>query len=241
MQQARAVPPEILAAAPHSPWKHDPAQFGAPAEPRDTPSRRTALDLLGATCGQVLDVGCGGGSACIALADAAGMLVGLDHDPGMLAAFERDCAARDIAHRTVLGAWPDVADQAGRADVVACHHVGYNTPELAPFLSALTAAARRGVVMELTARHPMAWLDPLWQRFHGLDRGAPATADDAVAVLVELGIQPSIVRWEREARLPEDPAWAARRLCLPPERVPEVAAALEDLPRRPRSVVTLSW
>ena len=73
------------------------------------------------------------------------------------------------------------------------------------------------MVMELTARHPMAWLDPLWVRFHGLHREPPATADDAVAVLEELGITPTVVRWARPARLPEDPEWVARRLCLPPE------------------------
>ncbi|MDQ2709267.1 MAG: hypothetical protein M3Z25_17265 [Actinomycetota bacterium] len=48
----------------------------------------------------------------------------------------------------------------------------------------------RGVVMELTAQHPMSWLDPLWVRFHDLHRGEPATADDAVAVLTGLGITP---------------------------------------------------
>lgn len=239
------MPPEILAAAPRSPWKHDPAHFGAPARPADTPSRSAALRLLG-ECdgpgrGSVLDVGCGGGRASLAVAEAAGSLIGVDHDPGMLEVFAADCAARGIEHRTILGPWPEVADEAGRADVVVCHHVGYNTVDFAPFLSALTEAARRGVVMELTARHPMSWLDPLWDRFHGVHRGEPATADDAIAVLGELGITPSVTRWDRGARLPEDPVWVARRLCLPESRVDEVAAALETLPPRTREVVTLVW
>jgi hypothetical protein len=51
-----------------------------------------------------------------------------------------------------------------------------------------------------------------------------------------------VVRWDRPARLPEDPEWVARRLCLPPERIGEVADALAELPAgRPRSTVTLSW
>lgn len=243
MQEARGIPPEILAQVSVSPWKHDPKHFTAPAEPHDTPSRDAALALLETrgSNGTVLDVGCGGGSASLAVAERAKLLVGVDHNPGMLEVFAADCAARGLECRTVLGEWPEVAPDAGTADAVLCHHVGYNTVDFPPFLRALTEAARRGVVMELTGQHPMAWLDPLWVRFHGLHRPAPATADDAVAVLVEMGISPTVTRWERPARLPEDPVWVARRLCLPPERVGEVAAALAEIPPRPRGTVTLAW
>jgi SAM-dependent methyltransferase len=305
LQEARGIPPEILAQAPASPWRHDPKHFVAPAEPADAPSRDAALALLRTAASQrtgkhddvrtvrnvtgwaaradqddarpvpgpaewparadqddartapdaaqrlaradeggdvtVLDVGCGGGSASLAVADHADLLVGVDHHPGMLEVFAADCAARGVRYRTVLGEWPDVAKEAGRADAVLCHHVGYNTVDFPPFLTALTEAARVGVVMELTAQHPMAWLDPLWVRFHGLHRPPPATADDAVAVLRELGIEPTVTRWRRPPRLPEDPAWVARRLCLPPERVPEVAEALAETPPRPRDTVTLTW
>lgn len=241
MQQARGIPPEILAKVPESPWKHDPKHFAAPAEPHDTPSRDAALALLDGGRGEVLDVGCGGGSASLAVAERAKLLVGVDHNPGMLEVFAADCTARGLEHRTVLGEWPEAAAEAGPADAVLCHHVGYNTVDFPPFLRALAGAARRGVVMELTGQHPMAWLDPLWVRFHGLHRPAPATADDAVAVLEELGISPEVTRWERPARLPEDPVWVARRLCLPAERVGEVAAALAEIPPRPRVTVTITW
>ncbi|WP_219417127.1 hypothetical protein [Pseudonocardia nigra] len=118
------------------------------------------------------------------------------------------------------------------------HHVLHNVVDLPPFLHALTAAARRGVVVEMMGQHPMAWLDPLWVRFHGLHRPPPATTDDAVAVLRELGIEPAVHRWERAGPPRQDPEWVTRRLCLPPERVPEVAAAL--LPW-PRTAATLVW
>ncbi|HZZ49123.1 MAG TPA: class I SAM-dependent methyltransferase [Pseudonocardia sp.] len=246
MQEARGLPPEILEKAPESPWRHDPEAFRAPATPFDTPSRDTALALLEQPPGpgrelSVLDVGCGGGSASLAVADHSDLLVGVDHNPGMLDVFSADCAARGVAFRAVLGEWPSVSNDAGIADVVLCHHVGYNTPELAPFVVGLTVAARRGVVMELTERHPMAWLDPLWLRFHDFARDTPATADDAVAILQELGIAPKVTRWERPARLPDDPAWVTKRLCLPLERVDEVAEALSEISPRPRGVVTLSW
>lgn len=246
LQEARGLPPEILAKAPETPWKHDPNAFRAPEVPDDTPSRAAALALLDQDSGDgrartVLDVGCGGGSASLAVADHAELLVGLDHNPGMLEVFSADCEARAVAHRAVLGEWPSASDEAGIADVVLCHHVGYNTVEIAPFLVGLTVAARRGVVVELTARHPMAWLDPLWVRFHDFHRETSATADDVVEVLAQLGITPEVTRWERPAKLPEDPVWVAKRLCLPAERADEVADALAEIPPRPRTTVTLSW
>jgi hypothetical protein len=126
------------------------------------------------------------------------------------------------------------------ADVVLTHHVLHNVVDLPPFLHALTAGARRGVVVEMMAQHPMAWLDPLWVRFHALHRPPSATTDDAVAVLRELGIEPAVVRWERPDPPRQDPAAVTRRLCLPEEALPEVEAALDELVR-PRVVATLSW
>jgi SAM-dependent methyltransferase len=246
LQEARGIPPEILAQAAVSPWRHDPGHFGAPAEPEDSPSRDAALALLGHGGARgagpiVLDVGCGGGRASLAVADHAETLIGVDHDPGMLEVFAADCEARGVAFRTVLGEWPAVLDEIGIADAVLCHHVGYNTVEFPPFLVALTVVARHGVVMELTGQHPMAWLDPLWLRFHGLRRETPATVDDAVAVLTEIGLTPEVTRWQRPPQLPQAPEWVAKRLCLPEERVPEVAEALAAIPPRPRDVATLTW
>ncbi|WP_300010719.1 class I SAM-dependent methyltransferase [Pseudonocardia sp.] len=240
LQSGRGIPAEILARAPRSPWQHDPRDFAAPPVPADTPSRRAALALLG-DGGTVLDVGCGGGDASLALAGAATSITATDLQPDMLGVFAADATARGVAHRTVGGRWPDVAATAGTADVVVCHLVLHNVVDLPPFLRALTEAAHRGVVVEMLAEHPMAWLDGLWMRFHGLDRPPPATVDDAVAVLVELGITPEVTRWERETAPRQDAAWVARRLCLPAERVGEVAAALAELPPRPRHAATLSW
>lgn len=238
------MPEEIRAAAPADPYRHDPARFRPPAVPEDTPSRQAALALLGADGGTVLDVGCGGGAAGLALVPMVTRLTGVDHAEDMLRAFEQACTERGVAHRTVLGAWPDVAPQAGAADVVVCHHVGYNTAELGPFVAALGAAARRGVVVELHAVHPGAWLDPLWEQFHGLRRPPPATAEDALAVLAEIGIQPRVHRWTRPAQ-PRNPDaeldFSLRRLCLPAERRAEVAAAVRRLGPRQRELLTITW
>ncbi|GAA1283599.1 hypothetical protein GCM10009609_55550 [Pseudonocardia aurantiaca] len=238
-QEGRGVPPEILAKADTNPWHHEVRDFAAPTEPVDTPSRRAALELLG-TGGTVLDVGCGGGAAAFALVERATHVTGADQQQDMLDAFATEAQARGVPHRTVLGRWPDIAAAAGTADVVVSHHVLHNVVDLPPFLLALTAAAGRGVVVEMMGEHPMAWLDPLWERFHGLHRPPSATTDDAVAVLRELGIEPAVWRWERVAPPRQDPVWVTRRLCLPATAVPEVGAALDGLVR-PRLAATLSW
>jgi SAM-dependent methyltransferase len=239
LQNGRGVPPEILAAAPADPWTHAPRDFAAPPVAADTPSRAAAARLLG-DGGTVLDVGCGGGAAAFAL-DRLTSVTGVDRQRDMLDQFAAAARARGVPHRTVLGSWPDVAGTAGGADVVLCHHVLHNVVDLPPFVAALAAAARRGVVVEMLAEHPLAWLDLLWVRFHGLHRPPPATDLDAVAVLHELGVRPEVVGWERPDPPPQDPAWVARRLCLPAERVPEVAAAVSELPPRPRRAATLTW
>ncbi len=240
---ARAIPAHVLAAAPADPYRHDPQRFAAPRHALDTPSRRAALDLLDGR-GSVLDVGAGAGAASLALLPHVSSVTGVDDATDMLSAFAKACLDRDVPYAAVLGAWPDVAPDAGTADVVVCHHVVYNTAELAPFGRALDAAARRGVVVELHDEHPTAWLDPLWRRFHALTRPPAATAEDAVAVLREAGLDPLVVRWRKPER-PEDPRAEAlrvtRRLCLSASRVDEVRAALAELPRPSRDHVTLHW
>jgi SAM-dependent methyltransferase len=239
LQSGRGVPPEILARAEHDPWHHDAADFAAPAVAVDTPSRAAGLALL-ESGGSVIDVGCGGGDAAFALLGPASHLTGVDRQQDMLDAFAADARMRGVPFDTVLGAWPDVASEAGTADVVVSHHVLHNVVDLPPFVLALTAAARRGVVVEMLGQHPMAWLDPLWERFHGLHRPPPATTDDAVAVLRELGIEPVVTTWERTSPPRQDPVWVTRRLCLPATAVPEVDAALDALVR-PRTAATLTW
>lgn len=242
--EARAIPAEILAAAPQDPYRHEPARFRPPAVPEDTPSRRTALTLLGNEGGTVLDVGCGAGAAGLALVPKVTQLTGTDHAEDMLSVFEQACAERGVPHRTVLGPWPDTAPEAGVADVVVSHHVGYNTVDLGPFFAALGAAARRGAVVEIHAEHPGGWMDPLWAHFYGVHRPPPATAEDALAVLAEIGIHPQVQRWSRP-RKPRDPEeeirFSLRRLCLPAERRAEVAEVVQGLGPRHRDLITLSW
>ncbi|MFZ2058857.1 MAG: hypothetical protein WAV54_15745, partial [Acidimicrobiales bacterium] len=122
----------------------------------------------------------------------------------------------------------------GPADVVTCHHVLYNVADLGPFVAALTAHARRLVVVELTARHPLTPLNRLWERFHGLVRPEVPTAFDVLALLEALGLAPSHEVWSQpdqsEHESFEDLVEVTRRrLCLVPSRAGEVASALSEL------------
>jgi SAM-dependent methyltransferase len=256
---AWAIPEEITAAVGQSPWVLPRQVFARRADrvaavPAGLSYERAwaALDPPGS----VLDVGSGAGAACLPLLPQCTALTAVDAEPDMLDLLAERAQAAGVPARLVAGRWPDIAGQAGIADVVTCHHVVYNVPEIEPFLTALTAAARRIVVLELSPAHPLVSLNPLWLRFHGLVRPVRPTADDLLEVLGAMGVRASSQRWSRPggrdfASFTELTDVTRRRLCLPPERAAEVAAALSDLgisPDHPvdlgssgRELVTIWW
>lgn len=242
-----AIPPHILERAPESPWGFPVEVFARAADDAlatPTPSHRTSRRLLG-DGGTVLDVGAGAGAASLPLVPPATELVAVDPSAEMLEEFARRAAWLGVAYRTVEGSWPEVADRVGVADVVVCHHVAYNVADIGPFLVALTTHARRGVVLEVTEDHPLAWTTPLWRELHGLDRPDGPHAEDLIAVIRELGYEPEVERWTGPFRLAtEDPdqqvAWLRGRLC-----VADADRVREALRRHPmpteRQLVTLWW
>ncbi|MDQ2951782.1 MAG: methyltransferase domain-containing protein, partial [Chloroflexota bacterium] len=206
--------------------------------------------------GSTLDIGAGAGAASLPLLDRAGTLVAVDQDEPLLRELLREAgdAARRV--RLLIGAWPAVAAAAPVADVVVCHHVLYNVPDLRPFVDALSAHARRRVVIEITARHPLSRLNPLWQRLHGITRPTRPTWEDAaktLAVLIDgvnverqtFEAEPMTGNWE------ELVAFTARRLCVGPAHSAAVEAGLREIGADPadpatwlgtgRDVVTLWW
>jgi SAM-dependent methyltransferase len=263
---AWAIPPHILDAAPESP-------FGFPAElfvrraqrsveeARDrepTPTSRVAMEALGEG-GTVLDVGVGGGATSLPLVARCAGLVAVDSQADMLEAIARLAAERAIPVTAVQGRWPDVAPETPEADVAVCGHVAYNAPDLGAFATALSTHARRRVVLELTERHPLSWMNDLWLRFHDVVRPERPTADDAFALCRALGFPAAReLRVDTEdaagggfERRDDAVALVRRRLCLPPERDDEVAAALGSrlgehgglwrVGPRDQPVVTLWW
>lgn len=233
------IPAAILDRVPDSPWVLPRQVFVRRADqqiraPSGASYEATAAAL--AEPGTVLDIGAAAGAASLPLAGRVPVtgITAVDTDPDLLDDFTIPAAAVGVPVRLVRGWWPDIADETGVADVVVCGHVLYNIPDLGPFVQALTSHARRRVVAEITERHPLAALNPLWQHFHGLDRPDRPTAADCVDALAEVGIHPTVTRWSRPAE-PEYASFAElvdvtrRRLCLPVGAAAEVEAALRDL------------
>jgi SAM-dependent methyltransferase len=256
---AWAIPEHITAAVSESPWVLPRQVFArradrltaAPAGP-SYERERAALDPPGT----VLDVGSGAGAASLPLLPRCAGLAAVDTDAEMLALLGDRATAAGVSARLIQGTWPEAAAQAGVADLVTCHHVTYNVQAIAPFLAALTAAARRLVVVEMTATHPLTSLNELWLRFHGLRRPDGPTATDLVAILATLGIEAGHVTWSRHggadyATFAELADVTRRRLCLPPERTADVARALTetgvdpgqpvDLGTSGREIMTIWW
>jgi SAM-dependent methyltransferase len=239
-----AIPEQILAQAPESPWGFPTELFRRRAEDAArrgaadaTPTTLRALEALD-DGGSVLDVGVGSGATSLPLATRAGRIVGVDQDTGMLTAFVEAATAAGVESAAVEGRWPDVAAAAPVCTIAVSGHVLYNVPDLLAFAAALDAHATRRVVLELTERHPLSWMRDLWGRFWDLERPDGPAADDAASLLTASGF-----RVQRDQRIdadrrgggfarPEDAvALVRRRLCLPADRDREIADALGDLLR----------
>jgi hypothetical protein len=246
-----AIPDEVLAAAPASPWCFPPELFArvaarALADPVASPSRRRAREALPER-GVVLDVGVGGGAASLPLSPPAARLVGVDQSAAMLDIFAAAAEERSVTHAQVQGGWPEVAGEVEPADVVVCHHVAYNVADLVPFVSALTTHARRRVVLELTAHHPLTSSNPLWLELHGVVRPTSPTAEDAVAVLEEMGLAVEVERFERpvadaQEELADVVPFVRRQLCVGADRDAEIESLLRRHGRAGLGqAVTLWW
>jgi len=243
------LPQEILDQAPESPWFHDPRRFAVDDSlERDGLSTQWAREVLPPLGGTVLDVGCGGGRSALPLVPPATELIGVDSSGAMLDQFVAAAIGAGVARRTVHGTWPEVAGHTPIADVAICHHVAYNVGDIVPFLVALTGHARLAVVVELSTSHPMSAWAPAWEHFWGLSRPTGPTADDFVAVLRELGLDPEVAVSRRgsPAAAAADPdvfvPTTRRRLCLPAERDDEIAAWLtEHPPPFADHVATVRW
>jgi SAM-dependent methyltransferase len=246
--QGWGIPAEILEQAPQTPWVHHAESFRPHHDVFvDTPSRHRALEALYQSVAEssLLDVGCGGGRAAFGLVPPAQAVIGVDRHQSMLDVFVEEATTRGIAARTILGAWPDIAPAVPRCDVVICHHVLYNVPDLVPFVKELTAHAKRRVVIELTLQHPLSNLSDAWKRFWNLERPTSPTAHDALAVVLDQSpravCETFLVRDAKTEVSDRDVEHTRIRLCLPSSCDSDVREFLESRPNKPRELATIWW
>lgn len=243
-----AVPQTIIDAAPEVLVALEPDRFRwrpeADAAAPVRPSRRRALEAL-PEGGSVLDVGVGGGASSLGLVPKVGLIIGVDPLEGMLESFVASAATAGVAAQPVLGSWPEAVDQVQPADVAVCHHAIYRVAEIEAFVTALTVKARHRVVLEVSARSPLAGLDDLWKAIHGIERPKFLLADEVEAILAAMGLAV-----EREDMFlppgtgevtPEQVAFTRRRLYVGPERDHEIEALLRQRTPQEHQVVALWW
>lgn len=242
-----ALPDALVDAAPRSPWAHDPERFRArtdAARGRSSPADRAASDAL-PRFGSLLDVACGAGAATVPLRNRGRHVTGVDLDPAMLERFVRAVEAPRRRVEIVAGRWPNV--EVPRADVVVCHDVVFDVPDLDPFVRALHDHARRRVVMVLPVVHPLSWLNPYFEQLHGLTRPSRPTGDDAVDVIRATGVEPTVerfrdtTRWSGDVDRDEVIASVRRRLGLQEHDDERIRVAIERVPPPTHREVLAVW
>jgi SAM-dependent methyltransferase len=235
--EAWSIPQHLLDAVADSPYEwpvdlYERATRAAGSSNASWPTLDRITGLAGPG-GSVLDVGAGSGRVAIPLARHRHRVTVVERNEEMIQALARASEDAGVEITRIVGSWPQVAGNAGRHDVVTSSHVVYDVAAIGPFVEAMHRAARRGVVVEMTERHPWSGLSRYFELLHGLKRPTGPTADDFCEVVAEtVGATPEVERWRgagglRFADLPELLAFYRRRLLVPPERSVEASALLE--------------
>ena len=152
-----------------------------------------------------LDIGAGAGRYALplarALAASGGSVTAVDPSLGMLGALRETAAEHDIRNvRVVEGRWPEVAHEAGVADVALIAHVSYDIAAIGPFVRAMERAARRQCVAVLMERQPSSIADACWPGVWGEERVALPALPEFVELLRAMGRDPQITSLQREPR-----------------------------------------
>ncbi|HEY8597170.1 MAG TPA: class I SAM-dependent methyltransferase [Thermomicrobiales bacterium] len=134
----------------------------------------------------VLDVGAGAGRYATPLAALVREVIAVEPSPAMRRHLAERLTAANARNVAVVGAaWPDAG--VAPADVTICAHVVYGVREIAPFLRALDAHARRLCLIGIRVdQHP--GIVELSRALFGEERVRQPALLDLYGALLDLGI-----------------------------------------------------
>lgn len=135
----------------------------------------------------VLDIGAGSGRYVAPLAEAGMHVKALEQSPAMREQIGLIMQERNLPHVEIIAErWP--TPQPVVCDVAIAAHVLYAVRDIAPFILAMQASARKRCVILLGVRHPTTPVLPLWQSYHGSERLPLPGALECMGALAQLGI-----------------------------------------------------
>ncbi|HET9444020.1 MAG TPA: class I SAM-dependent methyltransferase [Acidimicrobiales bacterium] len=141
--------------------------------------------------GRVLDVGSGPGRFVLPLAPRVASVTAVDPSEAMLRIVRREARRRGLTNvTTVHSPWPQA--EVEPVEVSLCSYVLPLIEEAAPFLRRMDAVTTERAFVSFNAASFDLVFDTFWRHFHGSPRRPGPTYLDLVAVLRELGADPSV-------------------------------------------------
>lgn len=135
----------------------------------------------------VLDIGAGSGRYLPPLVAAGCRVLALERSPAMIEQMQLLVAEQHLAGVTIIPEyWPTTP--LVTCDIVMAVHVLYAVADIAPFVYAMQASARKLCMLVLGVRHPTTPVLPLWQAYHGTPRLPLPAAYECLNALAQLGI-----------------------------------------------------
>lgn len=136
---------------------------------------------------RLLDIGAGTGRYEPVLAGVVAEVLAVEPSPAMRGQLDRRLAEEQVGGvRVIPASWPEA--DVPPCDVAISAHVLYGVREIAPFLERMDAVARRACFLLLAFRHPISFVGPFWERFHGAPRLPLPGALECLNALYQLGI-----------------------------------------------------
>lgn len=248
-----AIPEEIVQRTARSPWALRPEKFAPTSSRTLTPTVGKVAELLVAVEDpnprSLIDVGCGAGGVSLLLLAMIDSLIVVDESKAMLEALKANLDAsinKEITFRAIEGRWPDVAPDAGNAQVIVCANVLYNVPRPCEFIEALNNAAKSAVVIELHEQHPHSVANDAWKYFWNIDRPRGPSGFDLFQIVEAMGYSPQTDTFYRDSPgsrpLDDDLIESiAQRICLDKTREIELRKFLEGNPIQRQQFRMIWW